>query len=59
MATDLHTPLESKKLEDRFAQFFLYQIMVRLPPSNEIGPSMLIIHPAWPEIYTFGRRDSP
>ncbi|KAK9847464.1 hypothetical protein MYU51_018701 [Penicillium brevicompactum] len=37
MATDLHTPLESKKLEDRFAQFFLYQIMRGLKYIHSAG----------------------
>lgn len=29
MATDLNTILKAKKVEDQFAQYFMYQIMVR------------------------------
>jgi hypothetical protein len=31
MSTDLHTLMKAMKIEGQFAQFFTYQIMVRLP----------------------------
>lgn len=31
MATDLHTLLKTKKVDNQFAQYFLYQIMVSIP----------------------------
>lgn len=32
MATDLHTLLKTKKVDNQFTQYFLYQMMVRPSP---------------------------
>lgn len=42
MATDLHTLLKTKKVDQQFSQYFIYQIMVRHPHSspNQIHPNI-------------------
>lgn len=56
MATDLDTILKAKRVEDQFAQYFMYQIMVSIiyqpPPRTHV---FLTTIPAWPEISPFSR----
>lgn len=53
MEADLQTLLGTRLIHGEFVQYFLYQIMVRMPIS--IDGCVLISCLAWAQIYSFGR----
>jgi hypothetical protein len=58
MQTDLRAVMNTKPISHEFVQFFLYQIMVRLPPVLH-RYSLLIEYLERTEIHSFSGRDSP
>jgi hypothetical protein len=58
MATDLHTLLRTKKVDNQFTQYFLYQIMVSTDAHISPEP-FLTLHPARSQIHPFSRCRPP
>lgn len=55
MATDLHTLLKTKQIDNQFTQYFLYQIMVIIHHHPILQSSLLTWLQARFQICTFGR----
>jgi serine/threonine protein kinase len=56
LGTDLHRLLTSRPLEKQFIQYFLYQILVRLPCQCPSSMPPLLSHVARAQVCAFGRR---